>query len=75
MNVLILKKTVMMELLAKNNKANNPFVPNAPFLYPLKTSQNHKIFYFQGVERGCIGNEWVNHFRKKFHNSFKHSLS
>ena len=30
----------------------NPFVPNAPFLYPLKT--------FQGVEKGCIGNEWVN---------------
>ena len=22
----------------------NPFVPNAPFLYPLKTSENHKFF-------------------------------
>ena len=22
----------------------NPFVPNAPFLYPLKTSENRKIF-------------------------------
>ena len=21
-----------------------PFVPNAPFLYPLKTSKNHKVF-------------------------------
>ena len=38
----------------------NPFVPNAPFLYPLKTSQNRKIFWcFQEVEKGCIGNKWV----------------
>ena len=22
----------------------NPFVPNAPFLYPLKTSKNRKVF-------------------------------
>ena len=29
----------------------NPFVPNASFLYTLKT--------FQGVEKGCIGNKWV----------------
>ena len=29
----------------------NPFVPNAPFLYPLKTSENRK------VEKGCIGNK------------------
>ena len=31
----------------------NPFVPNAPFLYLLKQ-------YFQGLEKECIGNEWVN---------------
>ena len=37
----------------------NPFVPNAPFLYLLKTSENHKVFCFQGVDKGCIGNEWV----------------
>ena len=38
----------------------NPFVPNAPFLYPLKTSENRKVFWcFQGVEKGCIENEWV----------------
>ena len=29
----------------------NPFVPSAPFLYPPKC--------FQGLEKGCIGNEWV----------------
>ena len=33
----------------------NPIVPNAPFLYPVKTSENCK-----GVEKGCIGDEWVN---------------
>ena len=39
------------------------FVPNAPFLYPLKTSENRKAFwYFQEVEKGCIENEWVNSF-------------
>ena len=41
--------------------AINPFIPNAPFLYPLKTSENHKVFWcFQGAKKGCIGNEWVN---------------
>ena len=34
----------------------NPFVLNAPFHYPLKTSENRK------VEKGCIGNEWVNYY-------------
>ena len=39
----------------------NPFVPSAPFLYPLKTSENLKVFLcFQGAEKWCIGNEWVN---------------
>ena len=38
----------------------NPFAPNVPFLYPLKTSENLTVFwYFQGVEKGCIGNKWV----------------
>ena len=32
----------------------NPFVPNAPFPYPMKTEN-----LFQGVEKWCIGNEWV----------------
>ena len=27
---------------------------------PLKTSENYTVFCFQGLERGCIGNEWVN---------------
>ena len=39
----------------------NPFVPNAPFLYPLKTSENLTVFgCFQGVEKRCIGKECVN---------------
>ena len=37
-----------------------PFVPNATFLYPLKTSESLTVFWcFQWVEKGCIGNEWV----------------
>ena len=39
----------------------NPFVPNAPFLYPLKTSGNRKVLRcFQGVEKGYTGNKWAN---------------
>ena len=35
---------------------SNPFVPNVPFIYPLKTSENLTIFWcFQGVGKGCIG--------------------
>ena len=38
----------------------NSFVPNAPFLYPLKTWEYLTVFScLQGVEKGCIGNEWV----------------
>ena len=39
----------------------NAFVPNVPFLYPLKTSETRKpVFWrFQGVEKGSIGNEWL----------------
>ena len=35
-------------------------VPSAPFLYPLKT--RNLFWCFRGVEKGCIGNEWVNWF-------------
>ena len=36
------------------------FVANAPFLYPLKTSENLSVFeYFQGVVKGRIWNKWV----------------
>ena len=41
-------------------KPISPFFSNALFFYPLKTSEKRKVFrYFQGVEKGCIGNEWV----------------
>ena len=41
----------------------NPFVPNAPFLYPLKTSENRDVFWcFQGVEKVCTGNEWAKEY-------------
>ena len=39
----------------------NPFVPNAPFLYPLQTSENRKVFRcFQGVEKGALGTNGFN---------------
>ena len=39
----------------------NPFVSNAPFLYPLQASENRKFFWrFQGVEKGYIENQKVN---------------
>ena len=32
------------------------FVPNAPFLHPLKTSENLTVFwYFQGEKKGALG--------------------
>ena len=41
----------------------NPFVPNAPCLYTLKTSGNRNVFWcFQGVEKRCTGKEWVKRF-------------
>ena len=34
--------------------------PMHPFSIPLKTSETRKAFWcFQGVEKGCAGNEWV----------------
>ena len=54
-----IQNPLLFFIFASNNI--NPFVPNAPFLYLLKTSENLSVFwYFQGVEKGCIGNEWVN---------------
>ena len=35
----------LTEVSTENLRLNivNPFVPNAPFLYPLKTSENRKV--------------------------------
>ena len=55
----------------------NPFVPNVPFLHPLQTSENRKIFWcFQGVEKGCIRKKWVNQIIvNTAWNVLKHRLS
>ena len=38
----------------------NPLVSIAPFLYPMKTSENFKASWcFQAGEKGCTRNEWV----------------
>ena len=47
----------MLQFLKVTRQLINPFVPNALFLYPLKTSENLTVFW--GVEKGCIGNKWV----------------
>ena len=40
-----------------NKELINPFVPNAPFLYPQKT-ENPKVFWcFQEIDKGYIGNQ------------------
>ena len=45
------------------------FVTNAPFLYPLKTSENLTHFWcFWVVEKGHFGNKWVPIPRAKFRN-------
>ena len=44
-------------------KPINPFISNAPFLYPLKASENRKFFWcFEGLGKGCIRNKWANFF-------------
>ena len=53
-NELKLKKIAGVHFWVKAIPLFNPFVPNAPFLYPLKTSEN---LCFQGVEKGCVGNK------------------
>ena len=51
-----------------------PFVPNTPFLYPLKTSENRLVFrYFQRIEKGCIENKWIK--IKANINTFQSNLS
>ena len=56
-----LKPGLIQSRMFKIRRLNiNPFVPNAPFLYPLKTSENLKIFWcFKEVEKGYTGYEWV----------------
>ena len=45
----------------------NPFVPNAPFLYLLKTPENLTVLQcFQGLEKGWVGKEWVKESSLKF---------
>ena len=41
-------------------KSFNPFVPNAPFLYPWKRQKTLPFSdVFRGVEKGHIEKEWV----------------
>ena len=54
-----------------HNSAYNPFVPNAPFLYPLKTLETFMVFCFSDafreIEKGCIRNQWFNSLTSDIH--------
>ena len=53
-------------------KSINPFFPNAPFLYPQKTSENLMVFWcFQGVDNRCIENKWIKWERTQVRGVFK----
>ena len=53
-------KVFLWKILHQYETLFKPFVTNATFLYPLKTSENLKVFScFKEVEKGCTGNEWV----------------
>ena len=56
-------------LLRNENVLLNLFLPNAPFLYPLKTAENFTVFWcFEGLEKRCIGRELVNKgFKCRWH--------
>ena len=59
-NIFVLRLLIMKVLL---RRTVNPFIPNAPFRYPLKTSKNRQVLcWFQELEKRCIGNKWVNIF-------------
>ena len=57
-----------LELISKNMfvfRFLDPFAPNLPFLYTLKTWKNLTVFWcFQGVEKWCIGSKWVDQWLK-----------
>ena len=68
----------LLSITEKRNSARiveilfNPFFPNATFFYPLKTSENRKVFQcFQGVEKGCIGKEWIKNKISTIHRLFR----
>ena len=56
----IVQILVSMRLSESFSRFFNPIIPNAPFFYSLKISENRMAFWcFQGVEKGFILNKWV----------------
>ena len=47
--------TPLRSMFVINKSLFNPFVPNMPFFYPLKTSENLTVFYvFRGQRKGAL---------------------
>ena len=67
-----------LELISKNMfvfRFLDPFAPNLPFLYTLKTWKNLTVFWcFQGVEKWCIGSKWVDQWLKIQYNWYYSSI-
>ena len=58
----VLNTLLELALFALQVISFNPFVPSAPFLYPLTPLEYLTVFRcFQWVEKGCTGNKWVNY--------------
>ena len=53
----------------------DPFVCNALFLHPLKVSSATLRFYVFRVEKGCIGNKWLNFLNDFYTKLFLHDIS
>ena len=52
------QKKPILALQNQSDKVTNPFVPNAPFLYPMKKSETVTVsLCFQEVMKGFIGNK------------------
>ena len=70
----LISSSIELEMLINFIYLLNPFVPNAPLLYPLKISENLTVFReftFSGGTEWCIGNKWV----KKVYSQLTFTLS
>ena len=64
-NLTIIKWYMCIQLLTIRSIIN-PFFPNVPFLYPLKISENIKVFWwFQWVEKNCNEKKCWNNLLKQ----------
>ena len=55
--------------------SHKPISSQCTFSYPLENIKKHTVFRcFQGVEKGCIGNKWVNMNEIRWFQGFSHQF-